>query len=206
MEWAERLAKAYPRRLDQHKNSKDGVMNSFRSDVKNQWTFPLFFGANEYAVAGYLTMPVEKIKPLFNLFWQTFPGVKAWQESMVRMYESKGYVAGLTGRRRHGPMGYNKIINSPIQADEAEMVFDAMCRLSELEIWKFQPNLEVHDDLTFVLEERTLEQDAERIIEEMLFFDALPWVNIVPVTVELSLGDDWWHMKKVDNFSSDTWR
>ncbi len=68
---AERLAYAYPSRvggkrmLEAYKaKTKEGLkaMKDFRTDIKNQWTFPLFFGARDASVAGYLKIPVEIIQ------------------------------------------------------------------------------------------------------------------------------------------------
>src|SRR5262249_26087596 len=55
MEWAERLSRAYPNRVGGSKNFTDKkVMKNFRTDIKNQWTFPLFFGAKLESAAGFL--------------------------------------------------------------------------------------------------------------------------------------------------------
>ncbi len=157
-EWARRIALAYPSRIGGKKNLDDkAVMKTFRNDVKNQFVFPLFFGATLGKTAHELSIPVEAIQPLYDEFWRTFSGVKAYQETMEAFYRKHGYVSCLTGRRRHAPLSYNQIINSPIQGTASDLVVDAMDRLSEMDIWEYQACLNVHDSLMFVIEEDELE-------------------------------------------------
>jgi DNA polymerase I-like protein with 3'-5' exonuclease and polymerase domains len=130
--------------------------------------------------------------------------VKDWQETQIDFYNKYGYVECLTGRRRRGPLSVNKVLNSPIQGTAAEIVMDAMCRLSELNDWELQPEINIHDDLTWVrVPEKKVETIAEKIITVMLDvpFD---WVN-VPITVEASVGDNWMEMDEFGAFSSDEW-
>ncbi len=205
MEWAERLAYAYPDRIGGKKNLSDkAAMKAFRGDVKNQFVFPLFFGASLRKSSNELQIPVEVVKPLYDEFWQTFEGVKAYQQRMERDYKKKGYVECLTGRRRRAPLSYNQIINSPVQGTASDIVVDGMNRLSETEIWDFQANLNIHDSLTFVIDEDDLENHAEVIIRAMLDcrFD---WIN-VPLTVEASIGtENWEKMEPMGVYSSDQW-
>ena len=204
-EWAERLAYAYPRRVGGKDKLKDKkVMKTFRTDVKNQWTFPLFYGAKLESVAGYLDMPVDTVRPLYNEFWKQFAGVKSWQEKQVELYKERGYTECLTGRRRHGPLSLNQILNSPVQGTAAELIMSSMSRLSETGNPELQPELNIHDDLTFVrVPIKRVDDIAERVITEMLNMP-FSWVN-VPLTVEMSMGPNWLELEEVGTFSSDEW-
>ncbi len=42
--------------------------------------------------------------------------MKRWQEKVLKFYNENGYVESLFGRRRHAPLDYNQIINTPIQS------------------------------------------------------------------------------------------
>lgn len=207
-EWAERISRAYPSRVGGKKNFTDKkVMKSFRTDIKNQWTFPLFFGCTMQSAAGYLNIPIDVIEPLYEEFWEMFAGVKAWQERQVEFYQEHGYVECLTGRRRRGPLTNHQIFNSPVQGTAAEIVLDAMSRLSERcsdEDDVLQPEINIHDDLTFLrVPEAKVEEYTEEIITEMLKvpFD---WIN-VPITIEVAHGDNWRDMEEIGDFSSDEW-
>lgn len=206
-EWAERLAYDYPERVGGRKNLKDKkVMKAFRTDVKNQWTFPLFFGAKDTSVAGYLNIPLRIVRPHVEAFWREFEGVKIWQEGLLASYNECGYVECLTGRRRRGPLSVNQIYNSPIQGTAAEIVMDAMSRLSETGDPELQPELNVHDDLTFLrVPEREVDRIAEKVLDIMLYLP-FEWSRIVPWTLEMSVGENWCDLEEIGIFSSDTWR
>lgn len=204
-DWAKRLAYEYPERIGGKKFITDKkVMKDFRTDIKNQWTFPLFFGASARSVSGYLHIPQDIIEEQIEEFWKMFPEAKNWQEGLLRFYKKYGYVECLTGRRRRGPLTLNQVINSPVQGTAAEIVLDAMSRLSETGDPELQPEINIHDDLTFLRVPLERSQDiAENVIGGML---AVPfkWVN-VPITVEMSMGKNWCDLEEIETFSSDKW-
>ncbi len=207
MEWTERIAHAYPRRVGGRKFIKDKeVMKAFRYDVKNQWTFPLFFGANPFSVSKYLNIPSHAIDPLIDEFWQEFEGVKEWQDELEVFYNRRGYVECLTGRRRHAPISFNELINSPIQGTASDITIKAYSRLSEAAWetgkWQYQARLEVHDELVFQLPKKTFEKDLEFICDIMLDCDHYPFIN-VPLCVEVSRGPNWYDQKSVMTIYSD---
>lgn len=211
--WADRIAHAYPARIGgkQHlgdwKLGKQSHMKKFRSDIKNQWTFPLFFGATLERVCEALEIPEDYVRPEYNAFWKMFSGVREWQEEMVKFYHDYGYVEDLAGFRRHAPLTRNQIFNTPIQSLEGVIVMDGMNRLSEYaDKWgdEYQPNIQIHDDLTFFLNADELDDYADKIITEMLKVP-FKFVN-VPITVELSIGPDMFTMEEIMTASSDQWK
>jgi uracil-DNA glycosylase family 4 len=204
-EWADRLARAYPSRVGGKKNFTDKkVMKDFRTDIKNQWTFPLFFGASLESASGYLSIPENILKPQYEAFWREFSGVAEWQVKQLEFYQDHGYIECLTGRRRHGPMSTNKVYNSPVQGTAAEIVMDGMCRLSEIGDPELQPEINIHDDLTYCrVPADRVDAIAERVITEML---SVPYDFInVPITVEAGIGDNWLEIEEFGKFSSDKW-
>jgi DNA polymerase-1 len=207
MDWAVRLAQEYPRRIGSKKFLTDkDVMKRFRYDVKNQWTFPLFFGAKPYSVARYLTMPPEIVGPLVDKFWDEFSGVKAWQEELEDFYNRNGYVETLTGRRRRAPVTYNELINSPIQGTASDITVNAWGRLSrkahKLDRWQYQARLEVHDELVFQVPKKTFDRDIEFIADHLLECRHFPFIN-VPLSIEISSGPNWYEQKEVKTLFSD---
>lgn len=214
-DWAKRILKVYPKRVGGADMVKDilsskpsdeakKALKGFRTDIKNQWTFPAFFGAQLPGIAGYLNIPQEVLEPLWEEFWDEFRGVKKWQERLKKDYERDGYVTYLTGRRRNGPMTDNQLFNSPIQGPTADIVLDGMRRLSRMGDPYLQPIFNIHDDLTFELPNDRIDTYAETIITEML---AVPFdfVN-VPITVEAAVGPNWCDTEGIGDFSSDKWK
>lgn len=207
MRWTKKLARAYPRRIGGEKLLKDkDALKRFRTDVKNQWTFPLIFGATANSVSEYLHIPVEHLKPLIRQFFREMPGLRDYQKRMRNFYDDHGYVEGPTGWRRHGPLDHGEIINTPIQNGEVEIVLDAMDRLSEaaqeLDQWQFQTRLLIHDELGFWIPKKTIDRDLEFIAYEMLQCKHFPWIT-VPLCLEIGKGPNWYDQEEVSTIYSD---
>ena len=195
LEWAERILKLHPacagvrslKELD-----KKGL-KEFRQRSKNEWVFPLFFGSHFTSVANSLGLPLDKAEKLVKDFWGEFAGVAKWQKGMVKFYNEHGYVETLTGARRQGPLSYNELINAPIQGSASYVVNDGQARLSlyayEEKKPQFQPRMNIHDDLTFFIPEKSLEADIEVIAENMCCTD-FDFIN-VPLAVEVEVGENW---------------
>jgi DNA polymerase-1 len=213
-DWAKRLAYEYPSRIGGKKFLTDKkVMKDFRTDIKNQWTFPLFFGATARSVSGYLQIPQDIIEEQIEEFWKMFPEAKNWQDNLIRFYQKNGYVECMTGRRRRGPLTTNQLINAPVQGTAAEIVLDAMSRLSEMGDPEVQPEINIHDDFTFLrVPVERVDAIAEKVIDAMLRVP-FKWAHIVPITVEMSMGKNWCDLeelkddagKTVSVYSSDDW-
>lgn len=204
-DWMEKIIKHYPKWVEEGaKNiAKDeDLYKTYRNRAKNELVFPSFFGAQAKTVAGYLSVPENIGIALHEEFWDMFPDVLSWQKSKHKQYSKYGYVTSLAGYRRRAPISPNKLINAPIQADEAEIVCGAMTRLSRTGLSQYQANLEIHDDLTFIWPENKVEEYSERVIKEMLTVP-YDWANIVPIGVEMAIGDNWAEKKKNGEYFSD---
>jgi uracil-DNA glycosylase family 4 len=201
-DWAERLIRIYPQWVTEGvKALKDkDIFKAYRQRAKNEFVFASFFGAQPPKLSRALRVPEPIALKLSKQFWDEFPDIKGWHEFQRDFYYENGYITGLSGFRRYAPVSPTEMINSPIQADESIIVLDAMERLSELEDDRFQANLEVHDDLTFLWPKKEIERNSEVVLREMLrvTFD---WV-IVPLEVEMSVGDNWSDMHEIGKFES----
>lgn len=211
-DWTNKIAYAYPERVGGKKHLKEwykgGAMATFRTDVKNQWTFPSFFGSHIKSRAGYLNIPVEILEPLDRQFWKEHAGVKDWQERSWKHYLNSCEVVHMDGRINHGPLKRNDVYNYPIQGVEAQIVMDGMIKLSDrarrIGDINYQPNIEIHDDLTFCLPlDGSINKYIRRIVTDMLSAD-FAFIN-VPLAVEVSVGRDLYDMDEVLVAYSDTW-
>jgi DNA polymerase-1 len=201
MDWAERVAKADPRVYKAF--NKD--IKKLRSEIKNTWVFPAFYGAHADYIARMLNMDIRAARDLFEVFWEEFAGVHAWQRKLLKQYERTGYVSCLTGRRRRAPMSKNMIYNSPIQGSASDIVVDAMCRLSlraeRDDEPALTPVLNIHDDITFCVPKKREGELIPIIVDEMLH-PSFDWVT-VPISVEVSSGPNWADMKAIGTYFSD---
>ena len=208
--WAERMVRLYP-------EIKDVIVREFgvdwdqkglktlRQEAKNKWVFPQLFGASVGSCAAQLWLPTRIAEELAAEFWDTFRGAKRWQEKLLKSYERNLYVETLGGRRRRGPLTKNQIINHPIQGTAADIVTAGMCAISERAYIEQDgdliPNLNVHDDLTFIPCVDNLDRIVPIIAEEMCKprFD---YIN-VPLMVEVSVGVNWCDLEEIGKHRSD---
>jgi DNA polymerase I-like protein with 3'-5' exonuclease and polymerase domains/uracil-DNA glycosylase len=204
-DWTNNIAKKCPmwHRASGLKD-KQGFSDA-RGDVKNAFVFPSFFGASPKSISGNLGLKdyVTRVQALQDELFDQFPGIKTWQDGLKDFYRTNGYVTGHSGYRRRAPVTPNELINAPIQADEAMIVMDAMSRLSR-KGWNFQANMEIHDDLTFVWKRKDVNKFAEIVVNEMIHVP-FKWAQTVPISVEMSIGEDWGTLKEVAKYSSDQW-
>lgn len=205
-DWMERIIRHYPKWVKGGvKTLKDSdEKKKYRHLAKNKLVFPFLFGSGPSSVASNLHIPLNIAKALSDEYWDEFRGVKAWQDATRKLYRRKGYVTGLSGFRRRAPVEGSEVINTPIQSDEAIIVCDAILRLVMMGDPMLWPILEVHDDLTFLWPEKKVDRYAETVISVMLD-TSYEWAKIVPIGVEMSIGDDWAELEDVGEYYSDEW-
>jgi uracil-DNA glycosylase family 4 len=209
-DWMERIIRRYPKWITEglkvfNDKSEDGkkLRKAYRQRAKNEFVFATFFGAQENKISTTLGIPKNIAMDMLQEFWDEFPDVYKWHKRVETFFYKHGYVESLAGFRRYAPIDRNQWVNTPIQADESFIVLEAMSALSEYEELRFQANIEVHDDLTYMWPKKEIERNAEIVIKEMIGVKA-DWIN-VPIVVEMSVGEDWYDMKEVGVFSSDGW-
>jgi len=201
LEWAERIAKAYPDVIGGRANlGNEEKIKKFRKDVKNQWTFPAFYGSSPYSIARAIKIPTDTVLHLFQQFWKMFAGVKKWQKRVANFYDQNGYVETLTGRRRYGPLTFNEGINSPIQGTASDICVNAMNHLSEAGI---NVIMNIHDDVTSYVKDEELERTIDVIAEIMCksAYELIPFLN-VPIAIEISAGTNWCDQEEVGTYFS----
>jgi len=206
MEWSQRIAYARPSLIGGKKFIKDkDEMKKFRSKVKNGFVFPLLYGSSTNKVGIAMGLEGSILYKLVDAFWHQMPGVKRWHKIIRETYKEYGYLEAPTGFRFREPLDVTKLINYPVQCTASEIVVNSMNRISEYSISKdkeyFQPILNIHDDLTFSIPEKSFDEDAETIIKFMLNPD-FDFIS-VPLSVEASYGKNWCDMEDIGVFFSD---
>lgn len=201
--WAERVVELTKGKILDRRDIK-GDMKKLRTAVKNELVFPLFYGSVADSIANNLKIDRKYGQQIFDRFWKEFPQVKAWQEQTRGLYRESGYVEGITGRRRRGPLNDNMVINTPIQGSASDIVVDGMVRLAEesrrtQKVWK-HPRINIHDDLTFYVPDKGIDKKIKLLAKRMSLVP-YSWVN-VPLTVEVEVGKNWADMKEYGKFTS----
>ena len=209
MFWAQRVVKMYPGIIDWIVSEfsidwDEKGIKTLRQEMKNKWVFPQLFGASILSCAEALHLPDYVTQDLAGEFWDDFRVTKKWQEKLLVNYERNLYVETLGGRKRRGPMTKNEIINMPIQGTACDIVTAGMNAISELADMEddneIQPRFNGHDDLTFVMDELSVDVKVPLIAREMCM-PRFNYVN-VPLLVEVKTGKRWHDMKEIKVYKS----
>lgn len=206
-DWMERITRLYPRWIKEgaKKLAADKeIRKHYRQQSKNKFVFPAFFGAGAKTTSSGLEVPEDIGFKLGQQFKEEFPGIADWHKTLRAFYRKNGYITGLSGFRRRAPVAATEQINTPIQSDESVIVLDALIRLTELGDERLIPNLEIHDDLTFIWDKQDVDKLAPIVIATMLDC-SYEWTRVVPLEVEMSIGLDWAALEGVGAYASDTW-
>jgi uracil-DNA glycosylase family 4 len=205
-DWLNNLIEFHPDYLD-HLAAQTGQQDEAkirkygRSVIKSDLVFNAFFGGGAQNISTRTGIPLRVAEEILVEFWEEFRGVKAWHKARRNEYRDTGTVKGMTGIMlgRNMKTG-NEPINFPIQNGEAELVMRAQCELSQLAIQEndmyYQPRINVHDDLTFVLpDDDRIMGYIDRITQSMskVWFE---W-QIVPSVVEVQVGPNWADLQEV---------
>lgn len=204
MDFMEQAARLYPRWVKEGVKAlahDKALVKKYRNIAKNKFVFPSCFGAQPKSKAEGMGVPIGISEKMHDIFFDRFGGIGNWHAKLRADYYKTGYVTGLSGYRRQAPVGFNELINSPIQADEAKIVLDAMVRMSKLQEDLLQPIMEIHDDLTFVWPKKQVDALTERVLPIMLA-PPFAWARVTPIVVERAIGADWASLKDAGVFSS----
>ena len=138
-------------------------------------------------------------------YFQTYPGVRAFLDKMVKDAKETGKVVSLFGRIRPVPelkssnfmqrsFGERVAMNSPIQGTAADIIKIAMNRVHDrlaAEGLKSRLILQVHDELLVETAEEEWEQVARILEEEMHQAADLA----VALEIDMHAGTNWYEAK-----------
>ncbi len=183
-----------------------GLMRSHAKAVN----FGIVYGISDYGLATQLSVPRKKAKAYIDQYFERFPGVKNYMESVVEMARGQGYVTTLYERRRELPdinhKNYNirsaaerTAINTPIQGTAADIIKDAMVQVEmNLEasglLDRAKLILQVHDELILETSREVVEDVADRVKSIMEGVMTLS----VPLIVDLKTGPNWYELTPYD--------
>jgi len=167
--------------------------------------FGIVYGISDYGLSQNLNISRSKAKDYIDTYFDRFPGVKEFIDSIIREAKDKGFVETLFHRRRYLPdinsrnfnlrsFAERTAMNTPIQGSAADVIKVAMIemqkRIKEEEL-EATMLLQVHDELIFEAPEEELPRLKELVEEVMGNAVELS----VPLKVDTSSGDTWYDAK-----------
>ncbi len=208
----EQLIRAYREAEDIHRLTASQVFHTPYDEVTSQQrsnakavNFGIVYGISSFGLGQDLNISRKEAEEYINRYFETYPKIKQYLDSLVDEAKTKGYVSTLFGRRRPVPeiassnfmqrsFGERIAMNSPVQGTAADIMKIAMIRVDE-RLKKDRSNakivLQVHDEL--LIETPVNEVDyVKRILQEEM--EAAADIS-VPLEVSVSTGNDWYETK-----------
>jgi len=204
----EGLVQAFARGEDIHRataaevfaTTPDQVSSDQRRSAK-AINFGLIYGMSAFGLARQLGIERGQAQRYVDLYFQRYPGVKAYMESTRELARQQGYVETLFGRRLYLPdikarnaqrrqAAERTAINAPMQGTAADIIKKAM--LSVYAWINSQPIdikmiMQVHDELVFEVPVADLQSVRGEISSRMESAAELS----VPLVVDIGSGGNW---------------
>lgn len=163
--------------------------------------FGLIYGMSAFGLARQLNIPRNQAAEYIDRYFERYPGVQQYMNSIRHSAAERGYVETYFGRRLYLPeinsnnamrrqAAERTAINAPMQGTAADIIKLAMISVDH---WLQDSHLnsrmimQVHDELILEVPEPELDQIVQGLNQRMQ--DA---ANLrVPLVVDVGIGDNW---------------
>ncbi|MCR5558024.1 MAG: DNA polymerase I [Butyrivibrio sp.] len=167
--------------------------------------FGIVYGISSFGLSQDLSISVGEAKDYMEKYFETYPGVKAYQSKVISDAKEKGYSVTMYGRRRPIPelkagnfnlrqFGERVAMNAPIQGSAADIMKIAMINVFfalKRENLKSRLILQIHDELVIETAPDEVEKVTALLTGEMEKAASLK----VPLEAECHTGSDWYEAK-----------
>lgn len=207
------LKSAFQENIDIHALTASRIFKipvaSISKDQRNvgkTMNFATLYGQGPRALSRQLNVDFMTAKGYIEEYFQQFPKVRQWMAKVLEEGYKCGYVETIWGRRRYIPelqssnrmfkaAGERAAVNHPVQGTSADMIKKAMIEIDRaLHGQDCQMILQVHDELVFECDPKSLEETAKMVKDKMEQALGLS----VPVKAEVKSGKNWGEMQKID--------
>ncbi len=180
--------------------SLDDVTDDQRRSAK-AINFGLMYGMSAFGLAKQLDISRGEAQEYVDLYFDRYPGVKAYMDGIRETARANGYVETVFGRRLYLPeinarnvqrrqYAERSAINAPMQGTAADIIKRAMIRVSAgLEAGQIDARMimQVHDELVFEVAEDSVDA-LERMVVELMEGAADLSTTLA---VDVGVGDNW---------------
>ena len=202
------LLKAFAKELDVHRATAAEVFELSLDDVTADQrrsakaiNFGLMYGMSAFGLAKQLGISRGEAQAYVDLYFDRYPGVKAYMDNIRETASEQGYVETVFGRRLYLPeinarnaqrrqYAERSAINAPMQGTAADIIKKAMITVDDW-LKTDKPGarmiMQVHDELVFEVNEDKVDAVRARVIELMSGAADLS----VPLKVDAGVGLNW---------------
>jgi len=190
--------------MDIFKVDETAVTKNMRRQAKAV-NFGILYGISPYGLAEDLGISPKEAKNFIETYFQTYPGIKDYMNSLIAEAYAEGCVKTIMNRVRtidelsssnymQRSMGERMALNTPIQGSSADILKKAMIEIDTAfkeKNLKSTMLLQVHDELIF----NVLNEEKE-IVEELVKTIMENTIKLtVPLEVDIQFGINWYDAK-----------
>ncbi len=202
------LLGAFAKELDVHRATAAEVFEIALDDVTTDQrrsakaiNFGLMYGMSAFGLAKQLGIARGEAQAYVDLYFDRYPGVKAYMDNIRQTASEQGYVETVFGRRLYLPeinarnaqrrqYAERSAINAPMQGTAADIIKRAMVTVHDW-LKAEQPGarmiMQVHDELVFEVDEGKVDAVRDRVVDLMAAAADLS----VPLKVDAGVGANW---------------
>ncbi|HEU0217676.1 MAG TPA: DNA polymerase I [Stellaceae bacterium] len=167
--------------------------------------FGILYGISAFGLGNQIGVPQAEAKAYIDLYFERFPGIRAYMERIKAECRAAGYVETIFGRKCFIPyirdanpmkrMGAERqAINAPLQGSAADIIKRAMGRIPaalQAAGLKARMLLQVHDELLFETPEDEIQATAS-LVKEVMEGACAPRCELsVPLVVDTGWARTW---------------
>ncbi len=202
------LIDAFNNNRDIHTETAAKIFKRTRGDVTKEErykaktaNFGIIYGISSFGLSQRLNIPRGESKKIIEDYFESYPAVKLYMDSVIQGAKERGYVETIYGRKRYladinsgnaTVRNFNErnAINAPLQGSAADIIKVSMINVYNRLIkegLKAKMVLQVHDELVFDVPSDEIQKVERIVIEEMESVIKLQ----VPLLAECGSGKNW---------------
>ncbi len=208
----EKLIEAYQSAKDIHRITASQVFHTPFDEVSDLQrrnakavNFGIVYGISSFGLSQDLSITRKEAQEYINRYFETYPMIKSYLDSLIEFGKKNGYVTTMFGRRRPVPelkssnfmqrsFGERVAMNAPIQGAAADIMKIAMIRVNdELKKRNLRSRLvlQVHDELLI-----EAHREEVSIVEEILAKEMSGAAQLkVKLEIDMHTGENWYEAK-----------
>ncbi len=167
--------------------------------------FGIIYGISAFGLSNQLRIPREEAGAYIKRYFERFPGIRDYMESMKTKVRKDGYVNTIFGRKIHFPAVNSKnpaerafvdraSINAPLQGSAADIIRRAMIRMEDALAkagLSARMLLQVHDELIFEVPDAEVEATLPVVTKVMERAPEPAIMLSVPLQVDARAAQNW---------------
>lgn len=201
------LITAFKNKMDIHLETAKKLFGENEAQSKRNLAksvnFGLLYGMGQKKLSEDTGITTQEAKEIIKNYFDSFPTVKNYLESIKDEAKKSGYITTLLGRKRHFEfadakpqfvaMYEREAVNTRFQGSAADLIKIAMVKLNN----RFKNNdkismlLQIHDELIFEVQNDYIDEAKEIIYNEMINAYKLE----IDLDVSINVGENWAELK-----------